>query len=160
MGDSAKMRKFSEDTVIIREGEVQNAMYKIISGKVAVYIKYGEEDEYLLGVLGEQQCFGVTGILYKDSSMFTVVAISDVLIMSVEEEEFDDFIQKNHQNTKDIIRNLAKEVVNLKCHLNMLMDELSNGNEDEKCKVQQLREKMYQYAVSSAQKESWFSIKV
>ena len=41
--ESSRMEKFPEDSVIIREGEVRNEMYKIVSGKAAVYINYGEK---------------------------------------------------------------------------------------------------------------------
>ena len=34
--ESSRMQKFPEDSVIIREGEVRNEMYKIVSGKAAV----------------------------------------------------------------------------------------------------------------------------
>ena len=67
--ESSRMKKFPEDSVIIREGEVRNEMYKIVSGKVAVYINYGEKNEYLLGILSEQQCFGELGIMCKQPSV-------------------------------------------------------------------------------------------
>lgn len=37
------MQQFKEETVILREGKLNKEMYKIISGKVAVYINYGKE---------------------------------------------------------------------------------------------------------------------
>ena len=56
--DLSRLRKVKENDVIVKEGELHTEMYKIVSGKAVVYINYGEEDEYLLGVLSEQQWFG------------------------------------------------------------------------------------------------------
>ncbi|MGN0416300.1 MAG: cyclic nucleotide-binding domain-containing protein [Agathobacter sp.] len=143
---TAKMQEYKEDAVIIREGEQQNEMYKIISGKVAVYINYGQKNEYLLGILSEQQCFGEFGILCQKPSLYTVVAVYDVLLMRIGGDEFDDFIQKNSKNASDIIRNLAHEIMNLKLNLDMVMEELANSSAAGSCKVQELRQRMYQNA--------------
>ena len=144
--NSNKMQEFKEDTVIIREGDTSNVMYKILSGKVAVYLNYGQENEYLLGILSEQQCFGELEILCKKPSLYTVVAVYDVLLMQITEEEFDAFIRNNSRNASSIIRTLAHEVVNLKANLDMVMQELSNSGEHGACKVQELRQRLYRSA--------------
>ena len=53
MSDNIFMKKFSEDEVIIREGETYEEMYKIVSGRAALYLQYGTENEYLIGVLSD-----------------------------------------------------------------------------------------------------------
>ena len=40
---------FREDEVIVREGDSCGEMFKIISGNAALYLRYGEENEYLIG---------------------------------------------------------------------------------------------------------------
>ena len=154
------MQKFPEDTVIIREGELTNEMYKIISGKAAIYINYGEKNEYLLGILSEQQCFGELGILCKAPSMYRVVAVYDVLAMRICEEEFETFLQNNNKNAMDMIKNLSWSVMNLKCNLDMVLDELENGKDPEKMNVRQLKEKIYQYTLSDLQKREQFNQKI
>ena len=61
--EQSKMQTFPEDSIIMREGEFYTEMYKIVSGKVAIYINYGQKNEYLMGILSEQQCFGELGLL-------------------------------------------------------------------------------------------------
>lgn len=141
--DSVRMQKFKENEVIVSEGEQKKEMYKIISGKVAVYINFGQKNEYLLGILSEQQCFGELEILCKKPSIYTVVAVYDSLLMRIADEEFDDFIKNNSTNASDIIRNLAHEVMNLKFNMDMVMDEISSSDKDGVCNVQELRRKMY-----------------
>ena len=75
MSDNIFMKKFSEDEVIIREGETYEEMYKIVSGRAALYLQYGTENEYLIGVLSDGKCFGEVSVLTGKPSPYSVVAI-------------------------------------------------------------------------------------
>lgn len=152
----SRMQKFPEDSIILREGELRNEMYKIVSGKVAVYINYGKENEYLLGILGEQQCFGELGILCRQPSMYTVVAVYDVLAMRISLDEFSGFLKNNNKNAINIIRNLSWCMVNLKGNLDLVLDELANLNETEAQTVHTIREKMQQYTMQNMQNADLF----
>lgn len=156
----AKIQEFKEDDIIIREGEQNDEMYKIISGKVAVYINYGQKNEYLLGILSEQRCFGEFGILCKKPSLYTVVAVYDVLLMRIGEDEFDDFIQMNSKNASDLIRNLAHDVMNMKMNLDMVMNEFANSSTAGTCKVQELRQRIYQNAALEWNNSGYFDMKI
>lgn len=153
---TSRMQKFPEDSIILREGELRDEMYKIVSGKVAVYINYGKENEYLLGILGEQQCFGELGILCRQPSMYTVVAVYDVLAMRISLDEFSGFLKNNNKNAINIIRNLSWCMVNLKGNLDLVLDELANLNETEAQTVHMIREKMQQYTMQNMQNTDLF----
>ncbi len=153
---TSRMQKFPEDSIILREGELRDEMYKIVSGKVAVYINYGKENEYLLGILGEQQCFGELGILCRQPSMYTVVAVYDVLAMRISLDEFSGFLKNNNKNAINIIRNLSWCMMNLKGNLDLVLDELANLNETEAQTVHTIREKMQQYTMQNMQNADLF----
>lgn len=155
--ESSRMQRYPEDSVIIHEGEMRNEMFKIVSGKVAVYINYGKKNEYLLGVLSEQQCFGELGILCQQPSVYTVVAVYDVLVMRISEDEFESFLQNNNKNAVDIIRNLSWVVANLKGNLELVLEELSHGNEMEKKSALRLKEKIHQYTLSGLHGDNQFN---
>ena len=158
--DLSRLRKVKENDVIVKEGELYTEMYKIVSGKAVVYINYGKEDEYLLGALSEQQCFGETTILCKKPSSYTVVAFSDMLLMRITEDEFADFIMNNSRNALELIRNLARQVTNLRCNLDMVMQEISKDRNGEVVNVHELKQRMYQSIKSDAQGEPWFSVRI
>lgn len=157
--DTSRMRQVKDGEIVVREGEQNNEMYKIISGKAAVYINYGKEDEYLLGIISEQRCFGETAILCKKPGMYTVEAISDMLLMRISEDEFEDFIKNNSNNAMDIIKNLAGEVVNLKCNLDMILQEISEKNTGEKINILELKQRMY-HSAGSSQVSSLFNVRI
>lgn len=54
---------YHADQIIMREGELCDAMYKILSGSVAVYIRYKEADERLIGIYSKGRCFGEMNVL-------------------------------------------------------------------------------------------------
>lgn len=135
-----KMIKFNDDSVILKQGDTKREMYKILSGKVVLYLNYGEEQEYVIGVLSEQRCFGEIQILSGQPSPYTAIAINDVLCMRVVEEDFDEFIQNNPRNAIDIMKNLANNVVTLNFNLNMAVDEIANICETNKIDREKMRD--------------------
>lgn len=125
MSSTSKIQCYKEDEVIIREGEKYGEMYKILSGKAALYLRYGEESEYLIGAVGEQKCFGEVSLLTGKPSPYTVVAVSDVMIMRVGAEDFDSFIAENPRNATDIMKNMANRIVMLNANIDLMAEELA-----------------------------------
>lgn len=114
-----------EDTVIVREGEVCGAMYKILHGKAALYINYGKDDEYIVGIMGEQKCFGEVSLLSGKPNPYTVVAVEKTMLVRVSSENFESFIKDNVRNIADIMKNLANYVVMLSTDVKMMSEEMS-----------------------------------
>ena len=125
MSDNIFMKKFSEDEVIIREGETYEEMYKIVSGRAALYLQYGTENEYLIGVLSDGKCFGEVSVLTGKPSPYSVVAISDIMVMRIGADRFESFISQNPRNTAEIMKNMANSIVMLKANVGMMSEELT-----------------------------------
>ena len=147
MENTSKLKRYKEDDIIIQEGQITREMYKILSGKVAAYINYGEENECLLGIFDEQRTFGESGMLCERPCMYTIIALEETLIMRIALEEFDSFINTNTQNARNVIKNLAREVAVMRCNMDMMLDEMEQKDEGEVMNVRSLREKMRQSAV-------------
>ena len=86
--ENAKILKFSADDVLLREGETNSDIYKIISGRVVCYFNYGTDEEYLLGTLNEGSSFGEYSLLTGKPGIYTVVAFSDVLVFRISGNDF------------------------------------------------------------------------
>lgn len=69
-------------------------MYKIVSGRAALYLQYGTENEYLIGVLSDGKCFGEVSVLTGKPSPYSVVAISDIMVMRIGADRFESFFTK------------------------------------------------------------------
>lgn len=121
---SAKFIQIPADTVIIREGEKNDDMYKIISGRAICNINNGTDSEYLLGSLSEGKTFGEYSLLTDNPGIYTVTAYSDMLLLRISRSDFEDFIQMNAANSVNIMRNMAAMIKVLKVNIDMLNEEL------------------------------------
>ena len=118
------MKKFKENSIVIREGEMNDEMYKIVSGKAAVYLNYGKEDEYLIGILNEQKCFGEYGPLCEMPALYTVVSVTLLLVTPIEKKDLEYFIKYNHTELFEMIHNMANNMLIMKKNIDMLTEEL------------------------------------
>ena len=165
MSDNIFMKKFSEDEVIIREGETYEEMYKIVLGRAALYLQYGTENEYLIGVLSDGKWFGEVSVLTGKPSPYSVVAISDIMVMRIGADRFESFISQNPRNTAEIMKNMANSIVMLKANVGMMSEELTeilNTLEKDKANkelAESIRMKLAQYNLSGISGSSVFSEK-
>ena len=78
-----KMVKFSEGDIILREGELNEEMYKIINGHAEIYVDYGTKQESLLKILGPQECFGEFGLLIHKPSIYRSSIFRDFVAQDI-----------------------------------------------------------------------------
>ena len=64
------------------------------------------------------------------------------------------------KNAVDIIRNLSWCVANLKGNLDLVLEELANGNETEQQSARQIKEKIHRYTLEDLQKNEQFNQKI
>ena len=129
--NDARIIKFSRDSVIIKEGEMNPDMYKIVQGNAELYTGYDTDKELLLGIIGPHACFGEFGMLIQAPSIYTVVAYNDVYAMKVTAGNMGDFVQENHKNIIDIMKNMAHTMMIMQKQINLMSDELTkSGNVD------------------------------
>lgn len=126
MNETPLIKKYTEDEIIIREGEAYEEMYKVLSGSAAMYLHYGEENEYLLGLISSQKCFGEVSLFSSRPSPYTVIALENTMIMRITKDHFESFITENPRNVIDIMTNMANRIVLLNTNLDMISDEFAN----------------------------------
>lgn len=127
--NKARILKFSAESVILKEGEINLDMYKIIKGNAEVYVGYGTKHETLIGIIGPQACFGEFGLLLHKPAIYTIIAYSELLVLRITEGEMGNFVQENHKNIIDIMRNMANIMMTMSLQINMLLKEIEEGKE-------------------------------
>ena len=120
-----KIATFHEDDIVLREGERNEAMFKILSGHVEVYLAYGTKSETLLGILGKGECFGEFGLLLQEKSPYTIKAYSELILYRVTEDKIDEFISENHVNILQMMKSMAGTMILMQSHINQLTQELN-----------------------------------
>lgn len=125
-----KIYEIPPDTMILREGEINLDMYKIVSGHVEMYTGYGTPNEVLIGLLGPGTCFGEFGILTGQPAIYTIITYSKTKILRVTEGLMGDFIQENKDDILQIMRNMATNMTRMQHQINQLSHELEEINEN------------------------------
>lgn len=162
---NSTIKFFKEDDIIIREGELNREMYKIISGSAALYLHYGEENELLIGAAGEQKFLGEVSLLAGKPSPYTAVAIDNVMVMRIAEEQSESFFSENTRNAFEMMKNMANKIVMLNKNLDQITDEfLDTLKKIEKDKdnreFKDITEKIKRYKAMAVTGQNGFSMKI
>ena len=115
---------------ILKEGEINLDMYKILKGHVEMYTGYGTDNEVLLGLLGPGTCFGEFGILTKKPAIYTIIAYSNLKILRVTEELMMDFMKANPENVLQIMKNMANNMMRMQHQIGQLTTEIAELSND------------------------------
>lgn len=142
----ARMIRYGEDEVILEEGQNSEYMYKIVSGLVTLYTNHKKPGEYAIGVLSAPDTFGEVSLLTDSPSPYAAVSFGETLIMQVSRDEFEDFISNNAKNAMEIMQNLAKKIVILDTHMDMMSTELKELDPGMSNDI--IRRKIQSYSVS------------
>lgn len=117
---------FNEEDIILRSGEVSSRLYYIAEGSAISYLNFGEDEEFLVGVMSTGRFFGQEGILIGEKSPTTIVANEALTLHVVEKEDLLKYLSANPQTGMNLMKNLARENAALSKHLSMISDELVN----------------------------------
>ena len=145
---SGNMLQFSADAIILKEGETYQEMYKVVHGSVAVYIRYGQKDEHLIGVYSKSKCLGEVNVLSDQPSIYTVVAFDDVLLMCITKDTLEDFIRNNPRNAIDIMQNMVHTNMLMQKNINLLLDDIYEKQDVNKKRTQEMKEMIQKYRLS------------
>ncbi|SFG39286.1 cyclic nucleotide-binding domain-containing protein [Oribacterium sp. WCC10] len=128
MGDETKggnLRRFNEGDIIFQEKEMHPYMYKVLKGKIGLYVNYDKQGESVLGILNEEKFFGEISMLTGKPQVYTAVAIEDVLLMRVEEGQLEQFLYDNRSNILGMMKSMARIIVTQNMDISLLMEDIS-----------------------------------
>lgn len=146
--EKGTMKRFYEDEIIMREGHTYDEMYKIVSGSVAVYIRYGEREEHLIGIYSKPKCFGEINVLSDQPGIYTVVAYGEVLLMRITKDSLEEFIRNNPRNAIDIMQNMAHTYTLMQKNIGLLLDDIYDKQDVNRKRTQEMKNKIMQYSIN------------
>lgn len=77
---------------ICRAGDTSDAFYLVYSGRARVVAVNPQNEEVTVGTLSRGSCFGEQGVLTRSPRRFTVRAAGDLVLLRLDEEDFDRLI--------------------------------------------------------------------
>ena len=136
------LKEYPKEKMILSEGTNSSTLYKIVSGKVEVYVGYGTKYETIIGILSEGAYFGEIGAFTDNPSIYTVITYCDCLIMEVEKNELEEYAKLNYRDMLAIMTNMANSMVNLKTNIELLREDIFVLMEDREnaIRTQELKE--------------------
>ena len=146
--DKSIVQAFHAEEIIQKEGETDEEMYQILSGSVALYNRYGEKDEFLIGIYSKSKCFGELGILSGQPSIYTAVAYDEVLAMRITRDSLEEFVRNNPKNAIDIMQNMTHTVKVMQKNINLLLDDIYEKQNLNKLRTEDIKRKIMQYSIS------------
>jgi CRP-like cAMP-binding protein len=90
---------------VIREGEVDSSLFVVVDGSVRVH-KAGQT----LAELGPSEVFGELALLDPAPRNATVSAASEVTLLRIEGDAFEDVAREKHEISRGILRVLARRL--------------------------------------------------
>ncbi len=120
----AQRQKYPATTTLCHQGEIEHTFYLIVAGHVAIAQTMEDGSERMLAMLGPNGYFGEMGLIDDSPRNANCIAVTDVTVLEVTEEIFDQFIEENPIIAYDILRRI-----------------LSNTRQVEQLNMKALREK-------------------
>ena len=103
--------KCKKDQVLLRQGDIANEMYEIISGQVGIYMDYGDECQKEIGILGEGDFVGELELIDSSTRIASVIALgNDVVVKKLTIEDFNDIVKEHPAKVILIIQQLCGRV--------------------------------------------------
>ncbi len=102
-------KKFHDKQILIREGEVQQKIFWILSGEVYVTQKVGEKYR-VMATLGKGELIGEMSFFDKSVRSATVIAKGDVETLEFSKENFADIYTASPQWSRRLMVSLAKRI--------------------------------------------------
>jgi len=102
-------KKFQDKQIIIKEGEIQQKIYWILTGEVYVTRKIG--DKYrVMATLGKGELIGEMSFFDKSVRSATVIAKGDVETLEFSKESFADIYAASPQWSRRLLVSLARRI--------------------------------------------------
>ena len=103
-----EQRSFQRNEVIFRQGEESRCMFQIESGKVGIFLNYGENDQRQLTELNAGQFLGEMGMLDAAPRSATAVSLeNETTLLVIDEESFSQYLAKEPDKIRTLLQQMS-----------------------------------------------------
>ena len=107
-------RSYKNGEIIYKEGDLRFCMYKVLSGKIAIYSKYNTPDEVLITELDSGKIFGEMEMLETFPRITTAISLSDDTVLNViNYDEFGQIFKEDPDVIVGVLNALSKRTMHL-----------------------------------------------
>lgn len=103
-----EQKRFQRNEIIFRQGEASRCMFQIESGKVGIFLNYGENDQRQLTELKAGQFLGEMGMLDAEPRSATAISLDgETTLLVIDEESFSQFIAKEPEKMHALLQQMS-----------------------------------------------------
>ena len=107
--------EFKSNQIIFKEGEVSDAMYVVIEGKV----KLSRDDQIIL-TAKHKDVFGTWALFDDEPRVVTAVPLEDSSLLRIDKEDFIDLLADHVRITQSILKTMVKRLRSLMARIGLL----------------------------------------
>ena len=111
---SKEILRFKRDSIIFKQGDKADCMYRVKYGFVEIYLNYGEKNQKLLSRVGHDEFFGEMALL--DDTVRSATAVSADSATQLEAYSKADLVNAEFGNSAvsaDLLRQMSDNLVRL-----------------------------------------------
>lgn len=103
-------RSYKKGSIIIKEGDMGDEAFQILSGSVEVMISCGSDNEFVVATLKAPHIFGEMALIDEKPRSATIKAISDVELLVTHKATFEKLINSNSKLLLPIFRSMFERL--------------------------------------------------
>ena len=98
--------------ILFREGEIGSVMFRVLEGEVSVIRDFRKPEEKEIAVLGKGATFGELAVIDKEYRNATVIAKTDIKVMTVANSQLAHFLSSHPEEALKILRSVSAKLRN------------------------------------------------
>ena len=102
--------EYKAGEILFREGEIGSVMFRVLEGEVSVITGFRTENEKEIAVLGKGATFGELAVIDKDYRSATVIAKTDIKVMTVANSQLRHFLSSHPEEAMRILRSVSAKL--------------------------------------------------
>jgi len=106
----SQVHNYTAGTVLCRENKVESTFYMILEGEVEVTKNINQSEERLLKTLRPGDFFGEMGLIHNAPRAATVTAKTDLAVLELEKEAFEDVLQHSASVSMAMVREISNRL--------------------------------------------------
>ncbi len=120
----ASVRNFQQKQVIFYEGDADRNLYKIISGRIALYVNFGMPSEKVIGITGAPNYLGTAAAFSGAPAAYTAVALEKVSVLQLPEGALENLPKSDPASAIALMQNMAAALETVNGKLRSILSEL------------------------------------
>jgi len=144
-----RTRLFHEGNVVFQEGTHGETLGYLVSGRIGLFLHYGQPQQFALDEIGPGEGFGEMGVLNGSLRAVTAVALQDCEVVEITAAELPGFIERHPESVVQMMKSMSRRMLGVTTellHAHATIREFLDETRDHPVRKETLRERLKRYA--------------